>query len=353
MKNTLLTVILFLFLAAYPAYGNTSYTLTLNGITYTPKHDLHKINKSLYLSADDFTALTYSRITSENKQYVLDIKGHVIKFTANDRIAHVNGKVTVLTHMPLLINKQLYMPVSILNYIHFPYKQSEETLLLAFDAVVPYSKISDSYEDHLLMESKITNLTHSLKALLPAPLAANLLDEAKKNDDYISFIDNTDKDSLLELMRLNLIKGKNIQVAFREIDVISDSPKVSGLKYMPLSLKTDDNNLIAEFGEKTLTYNCIWAAYMPSDSRHKIDVSKSLDATLMRMLYEYFRDQYDLKDDLYFSPVVPIKNARTNSIAFRTYSDHITNQKLIYDVVVYKTIDHKQITYTVDFILHP
>ncbi|WP_069997310.1 hypothetical protein [Cellulosilyticum sp. I15G10I2] len=358
MKNKLFVMLLFLWLIAYPAYantayGNTMYSISLNGLAYMPQYAVYQLNNTLYLSTSDLASLTYSKITSDSPNtYTMSIQNHTIDFSPNERIVRINHKPTILVHMPLMQGGQVYLPINILDTVEYPYHVDEKEKHLAIVPISPYARTSDSYKDHIFFDSKIINLSAAIKMLVPENKGNILLQEAKKNDSYISFIDNTDKDYLLDIMSSDLLKGKSLQVAFREIDVLSSTPSVSGLTFMPLKVSVDHTQFTAQIGEDSLTYNCIWAAYMPSDSNLKIDVSKSLDATLMRMLYQYYRDQYDLKDDLYFSPVVPIKTGRVDSLSFTTYSDHILDQNNVYDVIIYKIIDANTITYMIDFMIH-
>ncbi len=359
MKSKLLTVFLFVWFISYSIYGNTMYgntmySINLNGLTYMPKHAIYELNNTLYISTEDLTALTYSKVTlNDANTYTVNIQNHTIDFTPNDRIVRINQKPTILVHMPLKLKELVYLPINILDTIKYPYSLNKESHTLKIIPIMPYAKTSDSYQEHLLVGTQLGNLSDAIKTLIPKDKATSLLLEAKKNDDYISFIDNTDKDYLLTVMSSDLLKGKSLQVAFRELDLLSPVPNVSTLSYLPLKVTTSPTHLTAQIGDDKLSYNCVWAAYMPSDKRLKIDLPKTLDATLMRMLYEYYRDQYDLKDDLYFSPVVTIKTGRVDSLSFTAYSDHIPNQNNVYDVVIYKIAEEKTITYMVDLILHP
>lgn len=355
MKNKLLTLILFVWFISYPIYAHTMYAISLNGLTYMPKHAIYELNNTLYISTEDFTALTYSNVTlnkANTYTYTVTIQNHTIDFTPNERIVRINQKPTILVHMPLKLKESVYLPITILDAIKYPYNLNQKNRILEIVPIKPYAKTSDSYQNHLLVNTQLDNLSSAIKTLISENKANALLLAAKKNDDYISFIDNTDKDYLLTVMNSDLLKGKSLQVAFRELDLISPVPNVSTLSFSPLKVTLAPTHLTAQIGDDTVSYNCVWAAYRPSDQRLKIDVSKTLDATLMRVLYEYYRDQYDLKDDLYFSPVVTLKNERVDSLSFTTYSDHISNQKNVYDIVVYKIPEETTITYMIDLMLH-
>jgi len=351
VKNKILTVTLLILFMIYPVYATTPFTIVLNGINYAPKYPVYEDNKMLYVSMDDFLSLTYGSVISDNKTYTLSIQNDTIKFTPNERIAYINTKLVILANMPSL-KDQIYLPINLLDSIKYPYTLNKDLFCLTLVPIPPYSRTTDSYEDHVLTDTKIEYLSATLQSLVPEDKVLSLLATAKKDSSYISFIDNTDKDNLLNLMRLDLLKAAPRQLKLREIDSLSSTTKVSSLKTLPLKIGIKDNNLTAEIGQGSVTYNCIWAAYKPDDKTLKVDVSKSLDATLMRMLYEYYRDQYDLKDDLYFSPVTLIKNGRADSIVYTAYSDSMTGQKNIYDVIIYRTNEEKLITYTIDLILH-
>jgi hypothetical protein len=352
MKNKPLLIFLFAILIACPIYANTPYEVILNGINYTPKLPIYEVNKMLYVSIDDLMSLTYGKLTSDSASYTLYIQNNSIRFKAEERIVSVNQKSTVITHAPLLLNENLFIPINLLDSIKYPYALNKEKFRLTLNAIPPYSKTTDSYKDHLLMNTSIENIPLTLKKLLSEAKAIPLLENAKKNNSYISFIDNTDKDNLLKLISSHSLNNKPMQVKFREIDLLSLAAEVSVLKELPMKIQVTNNKLTAEIGDDLISYNCIWAAYKPDDKDLKIDVSKSLDATLMRMLYEYYRDQHDLKDDLYFSPAVTIKTGRADSIVYTAYYDYLMDQKGIYDIIIYRTNDEKYITYTIDFLLH-
>ena len=250
----------------YPAYGNTGYTLTLNGITYIPEHPVYELNNMLYLSVADFSHLTYGKIESDSSyDYRLSIQNHTLSFTSNERIARINQKTTILTHQPLTLKEQLYLPVNFLDLISYPYTLDLENRLLKITPAVPYAKTSDSYKDHIFFNSKINHLTEAIHGLVGKDKAASLLQKARQRDDYISFIDNTDKTSLLEIMRSDLLKGKPLQVGFRQVDFLAPIPKVGALEFMPLKVHADNLAIYAEIGKDKLSYNCIWAAYKPGD----------------------------------------------------------------------------------------
>lgn len=353
MKNKLLIIVLFLLFLTSPVSADTDYTITLNHMTYSPRHPVYSKEHMLYLSTDDFTSLTYGQITPKDSTYTLTIQGHTLTFTPNERIASIDGKTTILTHMPILLNSLVYLPVEFLTSIQYPYTLDTDKLQLTLFSLPPYARTSDAYKDHAFMNTNSATFLQELKALASESTALTLLSEAKRKNNYISFVDNGDKEVLFNRIHSELLKSKPMRVVMRDIDFLSPSPKVSVLKQLPLSAKVTSNTLLTELGKDKMAYNCIWAAYMPSDDPLKIDITKSIDSTLMRMLYEYYRNQYDLKDDLHFSPVVTIHTDRSDYVAYTVYSDHLQDLQHQYEIIIYKTIETDYITYFIDFIGHP
>ena len=349
MKHKLLAVILILLFAVYPIYAGSPFTVSLNGLTYTPKNSIFELKGTLYISADDFSALTNSQLTPEGKNHILTLRENTVKLTANDRITSINGKTQILVNMPLLIKGQIYLPVNILDYLKYPYTFDKASSRLVFNDLPPYSRIRDDYKDHQLMNTKIDNLSETFKSLMPEDQVSSLLQKIGKTDHYLSFIDNTDKITLLNHMRSQLLGSKEMQVVMREVDLLSTTPQIYGFTTLPLKATAGDSDFTLKIGNTTIPYNCIWAAYKPSDSALNMDVTKSLDATLMRVLYEYYRDKHDLKDDVHFSPIVTVYTNHPDYVAYTVYSDHLPNQHNIFDIKIFKVIEQNKINYFIDF----
>jgi hypothetical protein len=342
-----------LFFLTCPVYANTDYTITLNHMTYSPERPVFSKDHMVYLALNDLTSLTYSQVKPTGSAYSLTVQGHTLTFTPNERIASIDGKTTILTHMPILLKEEVYLPIQLLEVIGYPYTLDADNQELNLSSLPPYARTSDVYKDHVFMDINSSTFLQELKSLVPESTALSLLTEAKRKNDYISFVDNANKETLFNRIHSELIKSKPMRVVMRDIDLLSTSPKVSVLKQLPLTAKVTNNTLLTEIGENKITYNCVWAAYMPSDDPLKIDISKSIDSTLMRILYEYYRNQYDLKDDMHFSPVVTIHTDRSDYISYTVYSDHIQDLQHQYEIVIYKTLETDYVTYFIDFIGHP
>lgn len=354
MKNKLLMLILWLCLMVYPIYGHTSYTIYLNGIVYRPQHVLFKQNDTLYISAKDLASITYGELNmSEPNHYELSIQNHILSFSPQEPIAKINQTVTILSpNRPLILQEEVYLPITILDTFNYPYNLDLSNQTLSFNTLAPYARTSDDYKDHVFTNTGVQDLTLRLQKILSSDQVDTLLTDAKRENAYISFIDNTDSSALLNLMRLDALTRKPFQVVFREMNPLSNPVQLGSLKTFPLEIKIGNKDIAVKIGDTPLSYNCIWTTYNPSDRDLKIDVSKSLDATLMRMLYENYRDYYDLKDDIHFSPVISIKRGRVDALTFTAYSTNSLGVHTTLDITIYQMLGEKTITYMIDTSLH-
>lgn len=358
MKKQLGVLLFCMMLLICPTKAQTTGTITLNGLYYTSLNPTYIKDEVLYLSAEDLVQLTYGSLTKGDDHYTLRIQNESILFSPDARVLKINGTTTIVTHAPELIDHKIYLPINILGYISYPYKINTKGNVWTIESLPPYSKTTDSYDTHKLMPSSVNNLSVKLESLLDAKQSESLLALAIKDNYYISFIDNTLKSSLLQSMHEEIRENKPRRVAFRNIDLLSPSHEVSDLTILPLTLKTDKDALQVKVGTETIISNCLWTTYLPSKQQsllsfepNTLDVTKTLDTTLMRILYEYYRDQTDLKDDLFSSPLIMTKMGRSDSITQNVYWDNEAHHRPVYNVTVYKHIDDTFITYYIDLSL--
>jgi hypothetical protein len=140
----------------------------------------------------------------------------------------------------------------------------------------------------------------------------------------------------------------NLSVVIREVNLHAEKSSIIGLTTLPLSVTPTDTSLQIKIGEEIFDYETIWATFTPYATAKQMSLNKTIDVTLMNFLYEYFRDKIDLRDDLFFSPLLCLSNERTATLTYNTYFNDATHNTQEYDVFVYRVHPTGQLTYIVD-----
>ena len=352
MKKTFLSI-LFLFICLIcPLQATTltqaSPTIKLNNLTYKPLHSPQIINDMLYVSAEDLAHMTYGTLTSTEDTYTLRIQDKNINFTDASRNIKVNGILTLLKDGSLTTNQIIYLPISLLDCINYPYTLSNDASSVHIEPLLPYSLATDTAQGHTLLPTDYKMLEEVFNPLVSDASSSDLIKDALIRNQYLSFISTRYKNEALVAMKKSISKDTQLTVHFRSLNSTGDTPILSTLTTYPLQYTLDSNGLALQLGDTKLTYTCFWSTYNPSTYTTTIDLNKSLDVMIMRSLYEYYRDQYDLKDDLNLNPIIKVQMGRSDSIAYKVYLDqpNVTSE---YEVIIYKESSAHTIDYYVDF----
>lgn len=354
MKKIFLSILCLCICLIYPLEATTLTqtvpTLELNNLTYLPIHPALMQNKVLYVSAEDLASLTYGTFTSTEADYLLTIQGKKISFTSGSRYIKVDGIIKLLPISTLTHNEVIYLPVSLLDTIDYPYSLSEDGTSLRIDPLLPYSLATDTAGSHKLLATHYKSLEEIFDPLTMDKSSSSLIQTAVKNNQYLSFISAAYKKDALEAMKKFIPNDKQINVHFRSLKTFSNSPTVSQFTTYPVQYTLDSEGLNLQLGDNKLTYSLFWSTYNPSTHSTDIDLNKSLDMMIMRSLYEYYRAQYDLKDDLNLSPIMNIQMGRSDTLSYRVYLDE-AHTSLEYEVLIYKQSFADTIHYYIDFSL--
>lgn len=335
-----------------PIYGNTTYQIKLNGMSYKSIDQPLVIDDVYYISLSDLANLTYGSYHKDGDYYRLTILDDTLLLRAPNRSFLHNSKQVILNTPIREINNQTYVPLELLDAIEYPYILDDKDNLLIVDAKAPYSRTTDPYKDHILFKHASMAFNPLLNALVSEEEGNTIIKKAKQNKNYISFILNPSENDFWELIHDEAKELPPIQVTVRKFDFLSNTPHNSDFSTIPIKVRVqDDEDLFTlTLGDQKISTNCLQTAFYPYGLDQTVDVSKTIDATIMRLIYEYYRDFYDLKDDIYYSPVSFVHIGRCDSMIYPVYSDQLIDEAYTYELAIYKQINTDGINYIVDII---
>lgn len=352
MKNKLWLIVTIFFLMCPAVFANVPYTITLDNIQYAPSHPVIEKNGMLYLSEFDFEAITLCEFSKTEKSTLLTFGKDTIVFTPNERISKINNKSTILKDFPFTEKNIIYIPLSFLDFFKFPYTSDLATHRIVIPYQVPRSLNSDSYDNHTFLETNITLKERSNGFSALETTFINLLKNGTISNSYIAFIDNQYKRPLLDHLNALLLESpyNNLEVVFREFDATTAPHTLSNIKRLPISIQALDNNLILNINNDSITSNCIFTSYVAGKEVSAIDMDKSVDMTIMHMLYQYYRNTYDFKDDKYFVPFFTATMERSDFITYPVYTlaSPKDDTHVPYSINVYRTHMKNKIRYVID-----
>ena len=339
----------------YAEVSSSQPSITLNQLTYLPIHEPKVIENTLYLSNEDFVALTYGELETRDQDEILTIQNIKLTYTSESRTFKVNADTKVLETPVYTIDEITYLPITILDLMDYPYTISKDQLSLSIKSILPYSTSPDSPSSHQLFSTDYQSFTEILGSIISENEIKDLVHTAQSNQSYISLMSTTYKDDCLDLLKemvhLDNANGLQVNVHFRQLDCTKSSPVVSNLISLPARYEISQHALALTIGKETYKNPFFWATYNPSQNDSiSIDLNKSLDIMVMRTLYAYYRDQHDLKDDLQTSPICIVQTGASDQLCYRVYLDNELSN-IEYQVVLYKKSTANAIDYYVDFIL--
>ena len=352
MKNYIYGFLLSFMVLICPLSANDSNqkepSLRVNQLIYQPIHAAQYLHDTLYISGEDLAAMTYGTYEISDDKECLTIQNNIIDYTDDSRYIQVNHISKTLSTPTCTINEITYIPITILDLISYPYTLSEDGAQLSLTPLMPYSTATDSPSGHRLFSTSYKNYEEVFSNLLDVPQMNTLLKDAKKNNYYISFMSTTYKKQCFEAMAdlSNSLPYNKLEthVHLRQLNCSSHLPTLSGWTTLPVNFKMYSDGLSLTIGEQKQTNTSFWSTYNPSLDSVSIDLNKSLDTLVMRSLYAYYRDLYNLKDDLHTSPILTIQMGRSEQMRYLVYLDTASNptefQVIIYRMTTGKTVDY-------------
>ena len=352
MKNKL-WIIITLFLLMCPAiFASVPYDITIGNVQYAPLHPVIQKNGTLYLSDSDFKSITLCEITKNDKITVLTLGRNTISFTPNERIVKVNDKSTILQYFPIYEKNILYIPLSLLNILDYQYTFDSESQKLVLPYQAPRSLNSDSTHSHTLLDTNLKLIDRASNFKDFEASFADILNDSNTANHYVAFIDNQFKESLFKHLETKLSDSPyaTLEVIFREFDTNSIPHTISTVKRLPLKAKIIEDKLVLDIDGKTINSNCMFTSYIAGSKVTSMDFDKSIDMTIMHMLYQYYRNTYDFKDDKYFTPFLTAQMDTADFITYPVYALQSPNDSthIPYTIKVYRTHMKNKISYVID-----
>lgn len=362
MKKYILLMFICLTMLAFPLYAasaavsktDSSYTITLNHVAYRPSHPIVEKDGYVYLSIEDLCSLTYGTYTSSTTNdaatYQMVLQKHRIACTLNSSKAYVDGAQKPLKGTLYLQEDTVYVPLHLLELAEIDYTFDEQTNSFNFKPAVPYSTTTDSYKEHRLLEVSETDLQGLLTPLVTNENISTLYASLKKNQQYVSLLSSYAKQNLLAALQKRLKDFPELEFVFRENDFLSPSPALTKLTTKPFTTKFNGDTLQLQFEDQTLSSSSCYLTFTPLSSKSGIDIDETLHTMIMRILYEYYRDYYNLKDDVNFSPITLTQMDRTNSISYAVYYNAINGSSTHYTLSIYKQLVDGRVRYVIDLV---
>lgn len=262
-----------------------------------------------------------------------------------------------INNIPFLSSQSSEEPLSILDdheLLTYDYLWDSTDTKLAFTLPTPFSRNIDRPERHLYQASprNLTTIPSHIASFGGEELLSTTLKEVMANKDYIAYVDNTHFQTVYPYMQRKLSRSPyhNIFVTFRRLDTYVYPNQVLDLVTYPVSVDFTPTHLDLTIGEDTLSYHTLWTAYYPTHSLTSFSVDKTLDATLMRAFYEYYRNLCHLRDDAYFIPFEVITNQRTNVFSHQVYSRFHDGSETPYTIRIYRVHPTGSMHYIIDIL---
>lgn len=360
MKNKFILLIFLVFLITNPILGKSTSAIILNGMHYESNYPIIVKDNTPFIAIETLGDLTASPI-EVNKTYTINLNSKLIKFSPLTPEITIGTKKVLLNASPFWSHDTLYIPVTLLDSVNYPY--SWENGILSMYSTIPYSQNTDSPNTHLFIES-IPNLIkypNYINTMASHSFMSESLAQALESNSYLSFMDTTYKQTVYKRLKHKLLASpyNNMSIAFRTLTIDGEYTALSPYIIKPFSVDLLDNSLNFNIDGQTLAYDNIWATFLPSQSLIKLDLDKSIDATLMRVLYQYYRDLNNLKDDTFFSPVYLLTNTRTNTFIQNAYTSTRANWDIIstpltheYTVSIHRVHTTGKLTFVIDLLLN-
>lgn len=359
MKNLVkMLVFFFIFLSTTTLQASTTYSLKVNNILYNLESPLIQKNDMLYITADELAEITFGTLTEHKGTYTLSVQGKDVLFAPNKLSFNLEGKSYTFSVSPFILDDKLYIPIELLNSLGYSLKTNSNTQEIFLNIPTPYSRNMDDPQEHHFIDSfyNLERLPAHLLNLSSEEVLQSAITSAVSSKQYISFLDNTNKAKLADFIRTRVTYSpyNNMKVSFRVINTHTYPNTFTDTITLPLKVSFSGDNLILYIGNTRIDSPMYWATFYPSKTLTQMDLHKSFDATLMRALYEYYRNTYGLKDDKYFQPFTLISSDRTNEMVHDAYSlsfksdDSLTEYESTYTVRVNRIHPSGSIHYIID-----
>lgn len=350
MKNKFICILLYFLICVSPVLGNAQPNIVLNGLTYAPTEAILLKDDMMYLSITDLAFLTFTKFTPlESGKYTLSLANTTLVASSGSKTIRVNNVDTQLSHAPFMQEDVFYLPLTLLDILNVPYTLNEGTLSIA--PLIPYSQNYDNPDTHTLLNtaSNLETIPSYLSAFSSHEAIDSIIHASIADKSYLSFVDNQHfpQGNVFFNEQSKRLPYNTIQVVMRKIDTHSPTPTISSLEIFPMSVTTYSSSWEIKIGTDKFTSQSFWATFLPSHSLLQLDLNKSVDTTLMRMVYEYYRNKYNFKDDKFFVPFTQVTSTQTNTLTHDAYT-HFEDKETDYTIKVHRIHPSGSIIFLVD-----
>lgn len=347
MKNYIKLICILCLLLMTPVYANTQYTLKVNDISYQLSTPLIERNDTLYMDLNELANILFTHVTVDQETYVLNFQDKTYELKGNVKTVSKGIEKYILSTPPVAIDNKVYVPIELFEIILGKDNLDIAQGNIQITCPTLFSRNSDSPEEHtyILSPYNLNNLPKHIMALSTEDTITNAINTAITNKDYISFLDNSNQTKVTDYLRSRLTFSpyNNIQVSYRIINTHTYPNQITDTVTLPLKIDFYGSTIRLKLGEDQWTYPTIWSTYYPKRSLADMDLQKSVDTTIMRALYEYYRNKHDLRDDKYFSPFTISSSNRTNEMLHDAYSISYRNDDTLKEYETSYTISIQRI----------
>lgn len=353
MKQKILSILLLVLLLVTPIMAEEqAYTITLNGISFSPSAPLILKDNNLFITLEDLSDMLFAPLTYSDSTYKFTANNQKIELNSQSYTYLSNSKQKTLPSSTFSTNNLVYVPVQLLEDLGYTFTLDTNTKVLSVSTITPYSRNADDPKDHSFIPSKnnLENVPSHVIDFSSHSQFQKAIDTAIQHKQYISFLDNSSFRDVYNTFspKLAVSPYHNISITFRALDTSTYPAVIKDTITLPVSIKMTPDSFKVTIGEETIDYTGLWATYYPAHSLTDIDLDKTADATLMRIFYTYYRNRYDLRDDTYFSPYATITSDRTNVMSHGAYSLSHEELKTDYMINVYRVHPTGSMHYMID-----
>ncbi len=354
MKIKILLSCLFYFLLSFTSFANTPYETTLNGLTYKTEKTIIEKDTMAYISLTDLSKMLLFNTSIKGNAYSLVTSKGTLTLQPNQMQYTLGKDKQSMPHPPVLVQDELYIPLDLISMIGYPCTYSLEDNTLDLTVLTPFSLNTDDSSKHLFrpLKENLRQLPRHLVPFSSPEFIAESIATATTQKDYVAFVDQTHysyvADSLKSRMRYS--PYNNMSVTFRKINTESLPTVIHETVTLPLLVDADASGMTLTIGEELYKYPMYWATFLPSRSLTDQDITKTGETTIIRALYEYYRDTYHLRDDKYFNPLTVISSDRTNTFSHGVYTLNADGTETHYDLKIYRVHPSGSMQYMIDLI---
>lgn len=356
MNKRLLFVGLLCLMFLQPTFAKQMMTINLNGMAYTPETPVMIQEQTPYVALTELEHLVLATLTQKSAtRYDLKIGKETYDLVVGGKQLKTSNRLLTLSEPVLTLDNKPYVPiVALLDAIGYPHTWDETTGTLSLTAKAPYSMNTNAPKGHKFIPARdnLENYPKHLIAFSSITAIDQKVARAISESNYLAFVDSTHVSALIARTKdkIKTSPYNQISLMVREVDFLGDQPILKGFTTYPITLEPSGSDLTITIGDQSLKCSNYWSAFYPGESLVDMDVDASLDATLMRHFYYYFRDQNDLKDDKFFKSALTLSDIRTTTLSQPVYTLSHDGETTDYEVVVYRVHPSGAINYIVDVI---